>query len=62
MRATRWSVNVIKLDKGDWRIKLGDEENPGTKHSFPLDIKLSELAGLSRAGLLYHDFATTALD
>ena len=62
MRAARWGVNVIKLDKGDWRIKLGDEENPGTKHSFPLDIKLSELAGLSKAGLLYHDYAATALD
>jgi hypothetical protein len=62
MRAARWGVNVIKLDKGDWRIKLGDEENPGTKHSFPLDIKLSELAGLSRAGILYHDYAATALD
>ena len=62
MRTARWGINVIKLDKGDWRIKLGDEENPGTKHSFPVDIKLSELAGLSNAGLLYHDFAATALD
>ena len=62
MRTARWGINVMGLDKGDWRIKLGDEENPGTKHSFPLDIKLSELAGLSKAGLLYHDLAATALD
>ena len=62
MRTARWGVNVIKLDKGDWRIKLGDEENPGTKHSFPVDVKLSELSGLSKAGLLYSDYAATALD
>jgi hypothetical protein len=48
MRAAHWDENVIRLDDGEWQIKLGDDENPGTKHKFPLNVKLPELGALMR--------------
>ncbi len=61
MRTAFWGENVIRLDDGDWQIKLGDDENPGTKHKFPLNVKLSALGALGQAGLLRPDMAAAAL-
>eukprot|EP01043_Picozoa_sp_COSAG02_P004442 COSAG02_NODE_115_length_35467_cov_292.837056_23_plen_688_part_00 len=57
----RWGDNFRREENGDWHIQLGDP-NGGTKHKFPLSVKLSELSNLCNAGLLYPDLATTALD
>ena len=62
----RWNEHITFLRQGlDVRITLGDtSDSPGgkkTKHSFPLDTKLSDLQGLDDAGLLRTDIARTAL-
>ena len=57
----RWGENFRRLENGDWQITLGDASG-GTKHKFPLSVKLSELSNLCNASLLYPDLAATALD
>jgi hypothetical protein len=57
----RWGENVSRDDRGDWSIRLGNPAG-GTKHQFPLSVRLSELKNLCHAGILYPDLAATALD
>ena len=60
-RTVRWGENIKLMPNGDWMIRLGDPQSPGTKHRFPVEVSLSDITSLGTAGLARPDMVCVAL-